>query len=419
MTDSGSKKASIPQWQQKAAQPAPSPEENAAAPAAPQRAALLDQASKFLQDDSISKESTEHKVAFLKTKGLSDDEIQSVLGASTSTDTPAAGTTATEDASQALSSSPTPSTDNNNGRHPDVAISSTSSPSPSPSSSSPSSQPSANRDIPPIITYPEFLFQPSKPPPLVSIRSVLYTIYSTAALGTGLYAASEYLVKPMLATLANARRELAESAHENLKTLNKKLEDNVSVIPLQLSLSSHHSKGDQEGEEEGDSDSITSDPTELWHRDAATQTSPDALSSSSTENLANTPPSTTDLAEKVKSHVQKIEAINSCLQDFLKSEKLSDSHEDAARNRITDMRSYLDGLAYSAPSYGATTGYGVFTSPGIDSFGGSSVGLPKSEEDAIFNFRSEIRGFKGAMLSARNFPSGGARRSGVGVSIGR
>lgn len=74
-------------------------------------------------------------------------------------------------------------------------------------------------------------------------------------------------------------------------------------------------------------------------------------------------------------------------------------------------------MMYSSPLYGAATGYGAFSSPGFDSSGAAAVGVGRSEEDAISSFKSEIRGVKGALLSARNFPAGGAARRGVGVGL--
>lgn len=47
-----------------------------------------------------------------------------------------------------------------------------------------------------------------------------------------------------------------------------------------------------------------------------------------------------------------------------------------------------------------------------DSGKGTTTGMAKAEEDAIASFKSEIRGVKGALLSARNFPAGGVARVG-------
>ena len=76
---------------------------------------------------------------------------------------------------------------------------------------------------------------------------------------------------------------------------------------------------------------------------------------------------------------------------------------------VQELRSYLDGLVYSSPAgsssiYGATSGLSTMT--------GGIRGAP-GESDAINKIKGEIRGIKGVLLSARNFPGsaghGGAR----------
>jgi hypothetical protein len=70
------------------------------------------------------------------------------------------------------------------------------------------------------------------------------------------------------------------------------------------------------------------------------------------------------------------------------------------------MHYYLDSLIYSNPTY--STGYGSWSSSS-SSTNSSAMGVAKSEEDAISGFRSEIRGVKGALLSAKNFPTSRGR----------
>lgn len=278
----------------------------------------------------------------------------------------------------------------------------------------------AARDVPPIITYPEFLFQPAKPPPLVTMSRVLYTIYGAAGLGASIYGASEYLVKPMLANLTSARLDLASTAKENLQKLNEKLEQNVSVIPAHLTA--RKNKGIEEGDEDSsDTDSIISDPTELFHRDIGTQTTPDVSTtsrSSSSKDPAETAADAPTVA--VNKHLTRLESIQSSLKEINEFEKDSGTLDDSMRTRLTDLHHYLDGLIYAAPSYNATTAaygglYSKNTSSGSD---GSSSGVRKAEEDAIASFKAEIRGVKGALLSARNFPAsrGGRLPGGVGRS---
>ncbi|KAJ5129412.1 uncharacterized protein N7515_005451 [Penicillium bovifimosum] len=409
-------KASIPAWQRpnKAADESPSPSPSPAddAPASTTstpRQALLDQASKFLQDESIRDAPTDRKVSFLESKGLNPSEIQQVLGitrneeatsSSTATEeTPAASTSPVQ--TEATPSSPV-----------------TTAPSTTMSESRPSPPPApapAPRDVPPIITYPEFLFESSKPPPLVTMRSVLYTLYGAAGLGATLYSASEFLVKPMLASLTSARHELAGTAETNLQKLNEKLEKQVSVIPPELTARKIKPYSD---EDEDDVESVTSDPTELFHRDMATQTSPEsspALQGSGAVNSADAAalsPSTV-----VDKHVSSVESIKSRLREIVDAEKDASTLDDSVRTSLTDLQHFCDGLIYSTPTYTTGSTYGVWNSSS-NAASNNKSGLRKPEEEAISAFRAHIRTVKGALLSARNFPASRGGRLGGGLPVG-
>ncbi|KAK1143493.1 hypothetical protein N8T08_006299 [Aspergillus melleus] len=425
MSDPKPNRASIPDWQKPNATAPSDPDSNSASTPSPAsdenetdaRSTLLEQANNFLQDDAIRDAPIDRKISFLESKGLRNDEIDSLLGVSRNPEATNANTsteTASPDSVNASSKS------ENESEAQTSSTGSTSSPSTSPAPTStgtantntarspaPSSSP---RDVPPIITYPEFLVHQSKPPPLVSLQSILYTLYGAAGIGASIYGASEYLVKPMLANLTSARHELAQTASENLQKLNEKLEQNVSVIPPQLAAR----KTTDESSEE-DSDSITSDPTELFHRDVATQTSQDleATQSKAKEDGEKIP----DPTATVNTHIKRVEILTSHLREFADIEKQSSAVDDSARTGLNELHHYLDGLIYSKPGYSAVSGYGVYGSQGMDS-NGTSTGMGKGEEDAISSFRSEIRGVKGALLSARNFPASRGR-VGTGLSLGR
>lgn len=214
----------------------------------------------------------------------------------------------------------------------------------------------------------------------------------------------------MLANLTSARHELASTATENLKKLNEKLEQNVSVIPPQLTAGKPADDASSE-----DDDSITSDPTELFHRDVATQTSQDL------EQTATKPKedgeAVPDPTATVNAHVKRIETLSSQLREFADTEKNSSGVEDSARTGLNELHHYLDSLIYSKPGYGPVSGYGVYGSHGMDG-NGAAAGMAKGEEDAITGFKAEIRGVKGALLSARNFPASRGRVS-AGLSLGR
>lgn len=430
MSDRSSKPTSIPPWQRQSGS-APSEQSSSSqspssddAPTSASRQDLIDQASKFLEDESIRDASTDRKVSFLESKGLTSDEIQQLLGVSRNPEASSADSTAVEPNPQETSSSSS-SSDRSEATSSSPVTTPTSSSSPTmsqPRSTPATSTTSSNvaRDVPPIITYPEFLFQPAKPPPLVTMSRFLYTIYGAAGLGATIYGASEYLVKPMLANLTSARLDLASTAKENLQKLNEKLEQSVSVIPAHLTA--RKNKGTEQGDEDSsDADSIISDPTELFHRDIGTQTTPDVSTtsrSSSSKDPAETAADAPTVA--VNKHLTRLESIQSSLKEINEFEKDSSTLDDSMRTRLTDFHHYLDGLIYAAPSYNATTaGYGGLysgnTSSGSDS---SSSGVRKAEEDAIASFKAEIRGVKGALLSARNFPAsrGGRLPGGVAAS---
>ncbi|OQD72379.1 hypothetical protein PENDEC_c021G05669 [Penicillium decumbens] len=411
MSDSSSKPPSIPSWQRPGSAPAdksppsssPSSDD---APASSSRQDLIDQASRFLEDESIRDSPTDRKISFLESKGLNPDEIQQLLGVSRNSEATSSSSTSTED-----KGSETPPASSSSSQSEVTPSSPASSTSPSntmsqPRSTTATAPSSASRDVPPIITYPEFLFKPAKPPPLVTMQNILYTIYGAAGLGATIYGASEYLVKPMIANLTSARHDLASTAQTNLTKLNEKLEENVSVIPAHLTA--RKTASNEEGEENEDDDSVTSDPTELFHRDIGTQTIPDITPSPALEisNPLQTP------VEAVNNHISRLDAIRSQLTEINEFERESSNLDDSARTCITDLRHYLDGLIYFSPKHSISTpSYGLYG--GNVSNNNPPAGVRKSEEDAIASFRADIRGVKGALLSARNFPASRGGRLGV------
>lgn len=59
---------------------APAPEANAGAPQASDTESRLETAKRFLQEDAVKNSPQEKKVEFLRSKGLTNDEIESLLG---------------------------------------------------------------------------------------------------------------------------------------------------------------------------------------------------------------------------------------------------------------------------------------------------------------------------------------------------
>ncbi len=91
---SEAKKASVPQWQQQWQEPGSSDSVNGGPTVSeasqntdppPSRASLVEQASRFLQEDGIKDAPTERKVAFLESKGLTQEEIHKLVPSPTET----------------------------------------------------------------------------------------------------------------------------------------------------------------------------------------------------------------------------------------------------------------------------------------------------------------------------------------------
>jgi ribosomal protein S15P/S13E len=414
----GDSKPVIPEWQRKAtpsppasdisdasaanttddasdnASPEPSPTED--------RSALLEQARNFLSEPSISDASTSRKIEFLESKGLTNDEIQALLGVSRNEDASSPASEITNDNDK------TTTTEYNAPAEIQTTVSTLSNNNAAATASSTTTS-TSQPHVPPIITYPEFLVNASaqnNKPPLISFQGVLYSLYAAAGLGATIYGSSEYLVKPMLKTLTEARHDFAETALNNLTALNEKLEQNVSKIPANIIPKPTSEEEDDDEETE----SITSDPTELFHRDVATQTSPDLLSDSPPSSEETNADSESSAIKAIDTHTERLSTLTSHLKEFVTDHTSSRKVDDSARDKISDLQSYLDGLTYSSTNnyLGNNAMYNIYGSSGGDMGRNRSGSTNSKEQDAVTTFKAEIRGVKGALLSARNFPAGKA-----------
>jgi hypothetical protein len=234
--------------------------------------------------------------------------------------------------------------------------------------------------VPPIITYPEFLITPKKPP-LVTARRLLGTLYLFGGLSALLYGTNHYLVTPMIATLTASRHELAGTAQENIDKLITKLQGMVSETPQQLSAASLQ----EESEEESDSD-----PTELFHRDIGVQTS---LPTSPSLSRSTSPSHAKTTLEDQASRISRITSHITDLNDASTSEGQEASQLSTC---IGILREYLESLAYTPPSY----------TYGTSGLYGSASQKNDAVDDEIAKVKAQIRGVKGVLLNARSFPAG-------------
>ena len=194
------------------------------------------------------------------------------------------------------------------------------------------SQPS--HDIPPIITYPEFLTTPTHPAPLITAQRLLTTLYLFSGLSALLYGSNIYLIQPMVESLTTSRHSLAETAQTNLIALVTKLSSMVSD-PASCISKAYNPDADS------DSDS-DSDPAELFHRDIGVQTS---LPVSPSLSRPTTPPPTTALESQRDGLTTLSTRIGSLLEDST-SESIGSSELSTA---IAVLREQLD-VIISPPS---------------------------------------------------------------------
>ena len=369
----GPKPKRIPSWQLPKTPLSPeisSPGEPEDSVAPDERQSLFDNAAKFLEDEDIRDAPIERKKTFLGSKGLTEDEIQMLLQSHDQEQhTPEAEVMddygIEKEVLQLQASNPTPDPIKKSTVPTGTDTQATNS---APSSSE-GGQPSLTKDSPPIITYPEFLLHSQKPPPLMTAHGLMTTLYVASGMAATAYGTSKYIVEPMIETLTSARHSLAETARSNVETLNSKLESVISKMPDSLI--------DRHAEQESDNESIDSDPSRFFNRSAGTQTSPRvSRSRSSTQSDSSTPNAGS------QSHESASLAIHSRLSDLQSAETANPVQES-----INDLKKFLDDL----PQSSAKQDTGKL--------------WEKSKPDGYGKLKAEIRGVKGVLLSARNFPS--------------
>jgi hypothetical protein len=188
-----------------------------------------------------------------------------------------------------------------------------------------------------------------------------------------IYGFSKYIIAPMRQDLTDSRHEFATHTQEQLVEFNKRLGEVVSVDPATKS--------------EADSD-----PTELYHRDYGTQTTPQLSRRPSTSNA-------TDLEPMVTAHEKRLQIIKSHLQELETTRSSNTSSGDSLQTGVSDLTTYLSEMSYQSQHYSSMNG-----------FYGANYGMPGAKDgknDQIDVLKNDIRAVKGVFLSARNFPTGG------------
>ncbi|KAF4614319.1 hypothetical protein G7Y89_g15416 [Cudoniella acicularis] len=156
----------------------------------------------------------------------------------------------------------------------------------------------------------------------------------------------------MLATLTTSRLELAETASSDLQKLIAKLESMVSTIPNYVPK--HHVQNKEEEVESEDED-----PTELFHRDIGVQTSPPRSTNASRSGSPSPGP------ERVlNDQVTRLTGLSKSITELVADSTSEGENTNELETTISVFREYLDSMAYVAPNYGFSGGYGGHSGSG-------------------------------------------------------
>ncbi|KAI9717440.1 MAG: hypothetical protein M1828_007202 [Chrysothrix sp. TS-e1954] len=335
--------------------------------------ALIQKAKRFLENEEVKGESADKKAAFLETKGFSKDILQKTMSAAEPLAEPDVHSTTPQ---QRQSATP---------------------------------QPSQDRDVAPIITYPEFLMHANKPPPLVTARRLLNIAYIASGTAAAVYGLSKYLVGPMTESLQASRHDFAVNAKEKIEELNKKLGHAISVDPDQvIGENAAGASRSKDADSTSNADTDDSDPTELFHRDFGTQTSampspkPKSATSSSSGELLTVERNPDDIQAFKLLHLSSL-----CKDLNTETDSEGDTSQEVS-TVIKVLHEHLDSLSLPATAFTVNAAY--------DAYGMPRDG--KKDEDEISKMKSEIRSVKGVLLNARNFPGGRRANFPPSASVG-
>ncbi|KAF2766024.1 hypothetical protein EJ03DRAFT_193631 [Teratosphaeria nubilosa] len=332
-----------------------------AAPPVDDGAQQLEMVEKFLEEPTVQQAPLSKKRAFLESKSVPVDTIDKLLPPEQNSDKAHEFIRAFKAQQQATRPPPPPQT----------------------------------TSAPPIITYPEFLVDAHKPPPLITPTRVVNALYVASGVGALVYGASKYLVNPMIENLAEARHDFHSHTHAQLTEFNGRLSKIVSSVPDRKKELSALLQGD-----EMENESTTSDPIELYHRDFGTQTSPPFTP------FPPVPPPPTEANKSEAEYTSTgLVILQSHLNELLDgSQKNEQSHKERLEES-RKLRHYLDTIMYLSPNPNVWTQQ--------EDQWRSDAGMSK-KADPVDDLKKEIRGVKGVLLSARRFPTMGAN-----VGVGR
>ncbi|TLD28469.1 hypothetical protein PspLS_03168 [Pyricularia sp. CBS 133598] len=336
----------------------------------------LDHARLFLQDEEVRQASREKKISFLRSKGVSEADIETLLGDDESN-------SSTSDSSQTALAAPQPAQEEPTTPQPQPQPQTQSQAQVQQQPPQQQSQPAQKSDQPPIVTYPEFLTKPPRPPPLITATTFLNTASAFAGLATLIIGTSKYVLSPMVESLTDARIDLHRSASDGLSRTIEKLEGIVSEIPP-LPVAGTQDKAVRAAKKPDDNDTASSDggdPTELFHRDVGVQTSPPQTPSTTTAS--------TQKPSAIESQATRLAKLTASVREMSASYATTAETHESTSVVLGHLSADVDKLRTPVATRPAgTVYYRAFAEP----------------DDQVKAVKQSIRSVKGVLLSARSFP---------------
>jgi len=189
----------------------------------------------------------------------------------------------------------------------------------------------------------------------------------------------------MLESQTSARQDYYASVSSALSSLVSKLEESVSVLPP----SYRHKTDDRSGTESDDDD----DPSELFHRDIGTQTSPDPFCMSN----SLTTPHETDPGNVIQTQTATLRKVTYSLDSLRDGIEGHASAVQQAKTRVELLKDSVREVDRKAQDLKTTTNQAA---AGYTPYSGwSSGGSGGEPDDEIRKAREILRGMKGVVLS--------------------
>ncbi|KAK7921346.1 hypothetical protein PG985_009368 [Apiospora marii] len=305
----------------------------------------IDQARRFLADESVRGQSRDKMVEFLKTKGLQREDIEKLLSEQNETESISASPSASpEQEPETVPEKVTAGEPTMPQATPPTPPASTTSNTPPPAYTT--------SDTPPIVTYPEFLTHSPRPPPLITPSRLLDIVGVSGTAWSLLYGAARFVVSPMVDIQIEARSDYYTHVNAKLSNMVGKLEGLVSEVPYKNGKPLR-SQSEAYTDAEDDKSSSCDDPTEMFHRDIGTQTSPPPASVALSPGASGTAESTVD------AQARRLARLSSAVKEL--SDMYTKRAEDTSNlhSGVCELRDEVDKVYRNPPWSESASMYGL------------------------------------------------------------